>query len=71
MKQLTDDPWDKVEGNIELDASYESKVVNIADYGVFVDLGDSIEGFQTCICDNEVIFYIYDRCRNNFSDSHV
>ena len=44
MKQLTDDPWDKVEGNIELDASYESKVVNIADYGVFVDLGDSIEG---------------------------
>ena len=44
MKQLTDDPWEKVEGNIELDAVYESKVVNIADYGVFVDLGDSIEG---------------------------
>jgi len=30
--------------NIELDAVYESKVVNIADYGVFVDLGNSIEG---------------------------
>tara|TARA_Y100000389_G_C17465312_1_gene524945 strand:- start:412 stop:1986 length:1575 start_codon:yes stop_codon:yes gene_type:complete len=44
MKQLTDDPWEKVEGNIELDSVYESKVVNIADYGVFVDLGDSIEG---------------------------
>ena len=44
MKQLTDDPWDKVEGNIELNESYESKVVNIADYGVFVDLGDNIEG---------------------------
>jgi small subunit ribosomal protein S1 len=44
MKQLTDDPWEKVEGNIELDAVYESKVVNIADYGVFVDLGNSIEG---------------------------
>ena len=44
MKQLTDDPWDKVDGNIELDAMYEGKVVNIADYGVFVDLGDSIEG---------------------------
>jgi small subunit ribosomal protein S1 len=44
MKQLTDDPWDKVEGNIELNESYESKVVNIADYGVFVDLGNSIEG---------------------------
>ena len=44
MKQLTDDPWEKVEGNIELDKVYESKVVNIADYGVFVDLGDNIEG---------------------------
>ena len=44
MKQLTDDPWDKVDGNIELDSMYEGKVVNIADYGVFVDLGDSIEG---------------------------
>jgi small subunit ribosomal protein S1 len=44
MKQLTDDPWERVEGNIELNSVYESKVVNIADYGVFVDLGDSIEG---------------------------
>jgi len=44
MKQLTDDPWEKVQGNIELNSVYESKVVNIADYGVFVDLGDSIEG---------------------------
>ncbi len=44
MKQLQDDPWEKVDGNIELGAEYESKVVNIADYGVFVDLGDSIEG---------------------------
>ena len=44
MKQLTDDPLEKVEGNIELNSVYESKVVNIADYGVFVDLGDSIEG---------------------------
>ena len=44
MKQLTDDPWEKVEGNIKLNEVYESKVVNVADYGVFVDLGDSIEG---------------------------
>ena len=34
----------KVAGNIELNEVYESKVVNIADYGVFVDLGDNIEG---------------------------
>ena len=30
--------------NIQLNEVYESKVVNIADYGVFVDLGDNIEG---------------------------
>ena len=39
MKQLTEDPWEKVDGNIELNEVYESTVVNIADYGVFVDLG--------------------------------
>ena len=44
MKQLTDDPWEKVAGNIHLNEVYESKVVNIADYGVFVDLGNNIEG---------------------------
>ena len=44
MKQLTEDPWEKVDGNIQLNEIYESKVVNIADYGVFVDLGDNIEG---------------------------
>ena len=44
MKQLTEDPWEKVDGNIELNEVYESTVVNIADYGVFVDLGNNIEG---------------------------
>ncbi len=44
MKQLTEDPWEKVDGNIKLNEVYESKVVNIADYGVFVDLGENIEG---------------------------
>ena len=43
MKQLTDDPWDKVDGNIELDAMYEGKVVNVADYGVFVELQAGVE----------------------------
>ena len=44
MKQLTDDPWEKLMEIFSLNEVYESKVVNIADYGVFVDLGDNIEG---------------------------
>ena len=44
MKQLLDDPWDKIPEKLELNAIYKGKVANIADYGVFVDLGDNIEG---------------------------
>ena len=44
MKQLLDDPWDKIPEKLELNATYKGKVANIADYGVFVDLGDNVEG---------------------------
>ena len=44
MKQLGDDPWDKIPDKLELGAVYKGKVANIADYGVFVDLGDNVEG---------------------------
>jgi len=44
MKQLDDDPWDKIPEKLELHAVYKGKVANIADYGVFVDLGDNVEG---------------------------
>ncbi len=44
MKQLQDDPWDKVKDTLELGNKYNGKVTNIAEYGVFVDHGDNIEG---------------------------
>ena len=44
MKQLQDDPWDKIPSNLELKTIHKGKVANIADYGVFVDLGHNIEG---------------------------
>ena len=44
MKQLQDDPWDKVKDRLELGNKYNGKVTNIAEYGVFVDLGENIEG---------------------------
>jgi small subunit ribosomal protein S1 len=44
MKQLDDDPWDKIPEKLELHGVYKGKVANIADYGVFVDLGDNVEG---------------------------
>jgi len=44
MKQLQDDPWDKVKDVLELNNKYNGNVTNIAEYGVFIDLGDNIEG---------------------------
>jgi small subunit ribosomal protein S1 len=44
MKQLLDDPWDKIPEKLEVGSSYKGTVANIADYGVFVDLGDNVEG---------------------------
>ena len=44
MKQLQDDPWDRVKDVLELNNKYTGKVTNIAEYGVFVDLGENIEG---------------------------
>ena len=44
MKQLLDDPWDKIPEKLEINSNYKGTVANIADYGVFVDLGDNVEG---------------------------
>jgi len=44
MKQLLDDPWDKIPEKLDIDSVYKGIVANIADYGVFVDLGDNVEG---------------------------
>ena len=44
MKQLIDYPWDKIPEKLEVGTSYNGVVANIADYGVFVDLGDNVEG---------------------------
>tara|TARA_B100000965_G_C19601466_1_gene762956 strand:+ start:3083 stop:4420 length:1338 start_codon:yes stop_codon:yes gene_type:complete len=44
MKQLEDDPWNKIPEKLVVNEVYKGKVANIADYGVFVDLGDNIEG---------------------------
>ena len=44
MKQLLDDPWDMIPEKLDVDSVYKGTVANIADYGVFVDLGDNVEG---------------------------
>lgn len=44
LKQLTPHPWEGVEDRYPLDSVVKGKVVNIANYGVFVELEKGVEG---------------------------
>ena len=44
IKQLTDDPWEKLGNEFKVGDKIVGKISNIADYGAFVGLSDDIEG---------------------------
>ncbi|WP_299547653.1 30S ribosomal protein S1 [uncultured Helicobacter sp.] len=45
IKATTEDPWREVENELEVGDAIKVTVSNIEPYGVFVDLGNDIEGF--------------------------
>lgn len=44
LKQLSEDPWSEVEDKFQVADQLRGRVVNVADYGVFVELAPGIEG---------------------------
>jgi len=44
MKQLTQHPWEVLPADIEVGSRVKGKVVNIADYGVFLEIMPGVEG---------------------------
>ena len=44
MKQLTEHPWDKLDAGIEVGSKVKGKIVNVADYGAFLELLPGVEG---------------------------
>lgn len=44
MKQLNSDPWESVRGQFPIGSKVKGKIVSLADYGAFVELGEGIEG---------------------------
>tara|TARA_B100001996_G_scaffold131543_2_gene100026 strand:+ start:5568 stop:7484 length:1917 start_codon:yes stop_codon:yes gene_type:complete len=44
VKQLEPDPWDDIQEKYEVGALHKGKIVNITQFGVFVELEDGIEG---------------------------
>ena len=44
LKQLTEDPWSKVQEKYPIGARIQGKVVSLADYGAFVEVEEGVEG---------------------------
>ena len=44
MKQLTAHPWDALEDGIEVGSKVKGKIVNVADYGAFLEIMPGVEG---------------------------
>lgn len=44
MKQLTSHPWDALSAELEVGSRVKGKIVNVADYGAFLELASGVEG---------------------------
>jgi len=44
LKQLTENPWETIKDKYPINSVVEGRVVNITDYGVFVELEPGVEG---------------------------
>ncbi|MBV6646525.1 MAG: 30S ribosomal protein S1 [Cyclobacteriaceae bacterium] len=44
MKQLTSHPWDSLDTNIDVGSKVKGKIVNVADYGSFLEIIPGVEG---------------------------
>ena len=44
MKQLTAHPWDSLKKEIEIGSKVKGRIVNVADYGAFLEINPGVEG---------------------------
>ncbi|MDH5366876.1 MAG: 30S ribosomal protein S1 [Cyclobacteriaceae bacterium] len=44
MKQLSAHPWDSLDKGIEIGSKIKGKIVNVADYGAFLEIQSGVEG---------------------------
>ncbi len=44
LKQTKDNPWNKLNDNYEINDTFETEIVNIVDFGIFVKVIDEIDG---------------------------
>ncbi len=44
LKQMKENPWEKLQENYNINDSFETEIVNIVDFGIFVKVQDEIDG---------------------------
>ncbi len=44
LKQMRENPWNKLKENYKINDSFETEIVNIVDFGIFVKVQDEIDG---------------------------
>ncbi len=44
LKQMRENPWEKLKENYNINDSFETDIVNIVDFGIFVKVQDEIDG---------------------------
>ena len=44
LKQMRENPWNKLKENYKINDSFETEIVNIVDFGIFVKVVDEIDG---------------------------
>ncbi len=44
MKQLTENPWDKLDESIQAGTTIKGKIISIKDYGIFIEVIRGVEG---------------------------
>ncbi len=44
LKQLSEHPWDSLDAGIDVGSTVDGKVVNVADYGAFLEIKPGVEG---------------------------
>ena len=44
MKQLSEHPWDSLDKSVEVGSKVKGKIVNVADYGAFLEIQPGVEG---------------------------
>ena len=44
MKQLSEHPWDSLDASVDIGTGVKGKIVNVADYGAFLEIQPGVEG---------------------------